>query len=180
MTSLTGATLLITGIMASGKSTIAQGVAERLERSVHLRGDLFRRMIVRGRCEMEPPLSDEALHQLRLRYRMAAQAAGTYCAEGFAVIYQDIIIGALLHEVISLHRAHPLYVVVLAPSPAVVLQRDRERHKQTYQGWTPEMLDAGLRQDTPRVGLWLDTSAQTVTETVTAVLDQLDGARVHP
>lgn len=180
MASLEGATLLITGIMAAGKSTVAQAVAERLDRSVHLRGDLFRRMIVQGRRNMEPSPSDEALHQLRLRYRMAAWAAATYCDEGFAVIYQDIIIGALLHEVIHLHHAHPLYVVVLTPSPAVALQRDQERHKQAYQGWTPEMLDAGLRQDTPHIGLWLDNSAQTVTETVDAILAQLDSARVHP
>ena len=39
---------LITGLMASGKSTVAQVLAERLPRSVHLRGDAFRRMIVNG------------------------------------------------------------------------------------------------------------------------------------
>lgn len=180
MISLEGATLLITGIMAAGKSTVAQGVAERFGRSVHLRGDLFRRMIVQGRSDMEPSPSAEALHQLRLRYRMAAWAAGTYCDEGFAVIYQDVIIGDILNEVIGLHRAHPLYVVVLTPSPAVALMRDRERHKQAYGGWTPEMLDAGLRQDTPRIGLWLDNSTQTAAQTVDAILNQLDRARVHP
>ncbi len=36
---------LITGVMASGKSTVAQLLASRLEKGVHLRGDLFRRMI---------------------------------------------------------------------------------------------------------------------------------------
>ena len=44
--------ILITGIMAAGKSTVAQHLAERLPRSVHLRGDVFRRMIVGGRAEM--------------------------------------------------------------------------------------------------------------------------------
>jgi dephospho-CoA kinase len=38
--------VLITGIQADGKSTVAQMLAERLPRSVHLRGDLFRRAIV--------------------------------------------------------------------------------------------------------------------------------------
>jgi adenylylsulfate kinase-like enzyme len=41
---------LVTGIMASGKSTIAQALAERLPRSAHVRGDTFRRFIVRGRA----------------------------------------------------------------------------------------------------------------------------------
>jgi uridine kinase len=42
------AIILITGIQAAGKSTIAQMLAERLPRSVHVRGDLFRRMVING------------------------------------------------------------------------------------------------------------------------------------
>jgi adenylylsulfate kinase-like enzyme len=45
---------LVTGIQAAGKSTVAQALAERLERSVHVRGDLFRRMVVNGGVEMGP------------------------------------------------------------------------------------------------------------------------------
>jgi adenylylsulfate kinase-like enzyme len=41
--------IVVTGIQAAGKSTIAQALAERLDRPVRLRGDLFRRMIVSGR-----------------------------------------------------------------------------------------------------------------------------------
>ena len=33
--------ILITGIQAAGKSSVAQAVAERLDRSVHLRGDVL-------------------------------------------------------------------------------------------------------------------------------------------
>jgi predicted kinase len=44
--------ILITGLMAAGKSTVAQRLAERLPKSVHLRGDVFRRMIVNGQAEM--------------------------------------------------------------------------------------------------------------------------------
>lgn len=53
--------------MASGKSTVAQAAAERLPRSVHVRGDVFRRMIVSGRVEMTPDAPAEALRQLELR-----------------------------------------------------------------------------------------------------------------
>ena len=41
--------VVITGIMASGKSTIAQALAERLPASAHVRGDHYRRSIVNGR-----------------------------------------------------------------------------------------------------------------------------------
>lgn len=48
------AVFLLTGIMASGKSTVAQLLAERLPRAAHVRGDAFRRMIVTGRRDMTP------------------------------------------------------------------------------------------------------------------------------
>lgn len=32
--------VLVTGVMASGKSTVAQALAERLPRAAHVRGDL--------------------------------------------------------------------------------------------------------------------------------------------
>ncbi len=170
--------ILITGIMASGKSTIAQRVAEKLPKSVHLRGDLFRRMIVNGRVDIESPLSDDALNQLRLRYQLAAQVADGYCSAGFSVVYQDVIIGAILSDVVDMHRQWPLYVVVLCPSPAVAVDRDAHRHKQVYHSWTPEELDHGLRNDTPKLGLWLDTSDLTVEETIDAISSQLDSARI--
>lgn len=50
MHELRSAVVLVTGVMASGKSTVAQLLAERLPGSVHLRGDGFRQMIVSGRC----------------------------------------------------------------------------------------------------------------------------------
>jgi len=170
--------ILITGIMASGKSTIAQRIAEKLPKSVHLRGDLFRRMIVNGRMDMEPEFSHEAEQQLHLRYELAAQTADAYCAAGFSVVYQDVIIGPIFKDVVALHQKWPLYVVVLCPSPAVALERDAHRHKQVYHSWTPDALDRGLRQDTPQLGLWLDTSAMSVDETVEAIFTQLDAARI--
>ncbi|WP_324193143.1 zeta toxin family protein [Nocardia nova] len=42
---MTSAVYLITGIQAAGKSTVAQALAERLPRSAHVRGDVFRRFV---------------------------------------------------------------------------------------------------------------------------------------
>jgi cytidylate kinase len=169
--------MLITGIQAAGKSAVAQAVAERLERSVHLRGDLFRRMIVNGRVDMGPPDPPaEAIRQLRLRYRLAAQAADGYAAAGFTVVLQDIVLGSHLAEMVATIRARPLYVVVLAPRPEVVREREvargLERGKTTYQPGDegPAELDEYLRQQTPRIGLWLDSSEQTLDQTVAELL----------
>ena len=171
--------IAITGIMAAGKSTVAQALAQRLPRSVHLRGDLFRRMIVNGAASMEPPLSTAAEAQLRLRYQLAATAAAQYHAAGFTVVYQDIILGPVLTDVVALLRAEaPTALVVLCPSPSAVLERERGGVKVGYRDWSPEELDRGLRDTTPRLGLWLDTTALSVAETVEAILARLDEAMV--
>lgn len=163
--------ILITGTMASGKSSVAQALAERLPRSVHLRGDIFRRMIVSGRAEMSFDLSAEALRQLELRYRLAADAAKGYLAAGFTVVYQDIIIGTALAAVVECFRGHPLSVVVLCPRPDVIAARDANRSKTAYlDRATVDAFDQVVRHETPRVGYWLDNSDLTVPETVEMIL----------
>ncbi|MCI0437690.1 MAG: AAA family ATPase [Chloroflexi bacterium] len=170
--------ILITGIMASGKSTIAQRVAERLSSSVHLCGDVFRRMMVNNRAAISSPLSAAAMAQLRLRYRLAASVAEMYCEGGFTVVYQDVIIGPMLGEVVAMLGNWPLHIVVLCPSPDVAAQRDAARDKRGYVGWTPHMLNSELRANTPRLGLWLDNSSLTIDETVDAIFANADKTRV--
>ncbi len=169
--------IVITGIQAAGKSTVAQALAERLDRSVHLRGDVFRKMVVNGRAEMgsaRPPA--EAVRQLRLRHALAATVADRYAEAGFTVLLQDIIIGCHLAELVAAVRGRPLYVVVLAPRPDVVQARAEARRlasgKTAYKPGQQSVaeLDAAFRLDTPRIGLWLDTSELTVPQTVAEIL----------
>lgn len=173
--------ILVTGIQAAGKSTIAQALAERLEQSVHVRGDLFRRMVVNGRVDMgpaDPP--PEALRQLQLRYSLAATVADGYAAAGFTVVLQDVVLGGYLTAMVAAIRARPLYVVVLSPHPDVVRKRDAARQatrgKVAYKPGDESIgvLDAYLRHETPEIGLWLDTSDQTVDETVREILDRFE------
>jgi predicted kinase len=166
--------ILITGNMAAGKSSVSQAVAEQLPKSVHLRGDLFRRMIVNGQAEMTFDLSAEAYQQLQLRYHLAAMAARQYLQAGFTVVYQDIIIGSELAKMIDTFHDVPLSAIVLCPKPEVVAARDRARSKT---GYADEAMvyafDRILRTETPRLGYWLDTSNLTVAETVDHVLQYL-------
>lgn len=67
--------VLITGISAAGKSTVADLLARRFDRGVHVKGDVFRRMIVAGRHEMTVSPSGAAWSQLHLRYRLGAMTA---------------------------------------------------------------------------------------------------------
>ncbi|MFF3332204.1 AAA family ATPase [Streptomyces sp. NPDC002888] len=171
--------VLVTGVMASGKSTVAQALAARLPRAAHVRGDVFRRMIVSGRAEYLPGAQDgEAEAQLRLRYRLSAATADAYAEAGFTAVVQDVVLGADLAAYVELVRTRPLYVVVLAPDGQTVAARERGRTKSGYGAWTVERLDGILRTRTPRIGLWLDTSELTVGETVQAIVAGRERARV--
>ncbi|MET9520830.1 AAA family ATPase [Streptomyces coeruleorubidus] len=171
--------VLVTGVMAAGKSTVAQALAETLPRAAHVRGDVFRRMIVSGRKEYVPGAGDEAEAQLRLRYRLSAATADAYAEAGFTAVVQDVVLGEDLRMYAALVRTRPLYVVVLAPRPEAVAAREAERSKTGYgDAWTVGMLDEALRTRTPRIGLWLDTSELTVEQTVEAILAERERARV--
>ena len=129
------AIFLITGVMASGKSTVSQLLAERIEKSVHLRGDVFRRMIISGRAEMSAQPSEEAISQLHLRYRLAADAAKTYYESGFSVVLQDNFYGAELPEMVNLLKGYPVNVIVFCPSVETVKEREKMPNKAGYVGF---------------------------------------------
>jgi hypothetical protein len=92
------------------------------------------------------------------------------------VVLQDIVLGGYLAEMVAAIRTRPLQVVVLAPRAAVVRERDLARQaargKVAYKAGDEGIaeLDAHLRRATPRIGLWLDTSEQTVAQTVGEIL----------
>ncbi|WP_144940739.1 AAA family ATPase [Paenibacillus sp. 32O-W] len=165
---------LISGIMASGKSTVAQQLAERFARGVHLRGDTFRRMIVSGREEMLPDATEEAVNQLNLRYRIAASAADEYCRAGFAVVVQDVIVGPSLERFVDWIQSRPLFVIVLNPNLETVARREAARPKKGYGpgSWTITGLNDVLVKETPRIGWWLDSSDLTPEETVNEILEK--------
>lgn len=137
-----------------------------------MRGDAFRRMIVGGRAEMTPGAPPEALRQLTLRYELMAHTADSYAAAGFTAVAQDVVLGEQLAGVVRLFRTRPLLLVVLAPRPEAVAAREAGRAKTAYHdgGWSVRALDEELRRRTPRIGMWLDTSAQTAAETADEIL----------
>ncbi|WP_163506467.1 AAA family ATPase [Fodinicola acaciae] len=164
---------LITGAMAAGKSTVADLLARRFDRGVHVRGDVFRRMVVSGRAEMTADAGPEALRQLALRYRLAGMVADEYASAGFIVVVQDVSLGPAFDDFVDSVRTRPRYAIVLAPSAGALAARDARRDKTGYgDGWTPAAMDEMLRTETSRRGLWLDTTTLTPDQTVDAILEQ--------
>jgi len=163
---------VVTGPMASGKTTVAAALASSFPRGVHLEGDVYRRFIVSGRREMSPNADNEATAQLRLRYELTANAALAYAHHGFTVVVEDVIAGDSLPAFVSLVTWRPLRVTVLLPNPRVLAQREAARGARGYDDWTPRQLHNVFAKETPQIGLWLDTSDQRPGETVATILSR--------
>jgi chloramphenicol 3-O-phosphotransferase len=171
--------IVVTGVMAAGKSTVSQLLAERFSKGVHLRGDEFRRMVVSGRVDMSPHGDPEAERQLALRHTIAARTADLYAEAGFTVVVQDLFVGRSLQPFLDQLCFRPLNVIMLAPQVDVVMQRESERAKKGYTGnWEVRDFDRSFRRETPHIGLWLDSSQQTPDETVDELITRLPEARI--
>jgi chloramphenicol 3-O-phosphotransferase len=81
-------------------------------------------------------------------------------------------LGGWLPRFVDLVEGRPLFVVVLAPRPEVVEAREANRSKTGYGAWTAEQLDRSMREETPRLGLWIDSSGQTPEQTVEEILER--------
>src|SRR5262245_31855734 len=163
------AVLVISGIPGAGKSTLARLVAARLPRSAHLEAELLQRCVVGGSVWPDGEPQAEAIRQLRLRGRHVALLADSFFEAGFTPVVDDVVIGSRLAELRSDLRSRPLLFVLLTPRLEVVRARNRERpDKDVFEAW--RHLDAVARQETPRVGLWLDTSDQKAEESAAEIL----------
>lgn len=94
-------------------------------------------------------------------------------------MYQDIILGDDLPRVIASLQHRSLYVIVLCPSVEVIATRAEARSKPGYGAFAVADLDKVLRQRTPKLGPWLDSSGLSVAETAESVLERLNEAAVR-
>lgn len=163
---------MISGVSAAGKSTVARLLAARFPRGVCVPGDAVRAMIVSGRLEMTPDASAGALEQLRLRYAGALAVAGTFLDAGYDVVVEDVIVGPVLRDFLEMVPVPEFHLVFLDPGADAIAEREAARDKDAYgRGrFSVGGLLSVLREETDRVGLWLDTTRLTAEETVARIL----------
>jgi len=171
--------VLVTGMQAAGKSTVAPLLAARMgPPAATLDGDVFYRGVVAGAEIMTPDPSPEAVRQLELRYDASALVAQHYADNGFDFVCSDIVLGEHVERWFSRLRNVDPYLVVLVPSVESIVAREVGRGGgNAYRDWQEpsgsladavRALQAGL-DGIPQRGLWLDTTGQTPAETVDAI-----------
>lgn len=168
--------ILITGIQAAGKSTIARLLAQRFERGVHVEGDILQHMIVSGGAWVQEPgeLHGEVEQQYLLRLKHMCLLGISFLAAGFTAVLDDIVLGESWQYVQEQLQGVPFSLVVLAPRVEVVAQqRDLNRAKRPLGEAWAVYLDQALRATMTGVGCWIDSSDQTPEDTVDQILLQL-------
>jgi len=165
--------IVVSGLPGVGKSTTAQGLALRLERAAHVEADRLQDLIISGAAV--PGLdgtSDEARRQLNLRLTNACLLAKSFVTAGFVAIIDDIVMGPgldLVHEQLA---DHDFEFVMLLPEFAPVKQRWVDMGSPYANKW--DWIDEEIRQNTERVGLWLDTTDLDAAETINTIAERLN------
>ncbi|MFD5507091.1 AAA family ATPase [Streptomyces sp. NPDC127051] len=161
--------VLLTGIPGSGKSTVAAALAGRFRMAAHIEVDALQEMIVSGGQWPSPAANAEADRQIFLRARNACLLADSFARAGFIPVLDDVVVRRshldFYHTTLA---AVPLHIVILAPGPAEAWRRNQAREKALAVDWSP--LDEAMRSELGQQGIWIDNAAQTVEETVEAIL----------
>jgi len=119
--------ILIAGLPGAGKTTVARKLAEGFPRSVHLRVDELRKMMVRGHISPADAggWSDALAQQCLMESEAAIAMATCYTHRGVTVVLDDVALPPLLSRAYAGNAA--LHKVLLMPSLATLLARLEQR-----------------------------------------------------
>lgn len=122
--------LIVTGPPGVGKTTVAEILAERSARAVHLESDAFFRFIRSGYAE---PWKPESHRQNQIVMRIVAGAASGYATAGYFTIIDGIVIPGWFLEPLrdALHNAgHRVAYAVLRAPLSVCKARAQGRERE--------------------------------------------------
>lgn len=164
--------IVISGMQGAGKTTVASRLARRFPRGVWINADALQQLIVSGgRWPEGRSMSAEAARQLRLRLRHACLLGQSFVEAGFTTVIDHIVIGERLDELLEELAGQRFLFVMLTPPLEVVQQRKRGRGTRLWEEWG--WMDEEIRTSTRRLGLWLDSSEQSVDETVDEIMRRI-------
>lgn len=171
--------IVVNGLPGSGKSTVARGIAGRLARAAVVEGDFLQHeMTVTGLVGPGEEPAAESDRQLDLRWRNIASLARNFTDEGFSVVVDSLTIPSLLDGLRAATAPLPLGYVHLEPDRAVGLRRDEERGTKRIGDQFDYV--AAWMEPLRGLGTWIDSSSQTVDETVDAAVAGLREQGILP
>ena len=163
--------VILSGPSGAGKSRVAEALAQRYDRTVHLETDLLFRAVRMGFIH---PMRPESDRQNRMISRAAARAASAFAQDLFAVFIDGVIGPHLLPIYVDELKvaAVPVHFVLLLPSVEESVRRVASRaadsrlieaeHRELHRGFAEHGAFAGCI---------IDNTAMTADETADIVME---------
>ncbi len=163
--------VILSGPSGAGKSSVAEALAQRYDRTVHLETDLLFRAIRMGFIH---PMQPESDRQNRMISRAAARAASAFARDLFAVFIDGVIGPHLLPIYVDELKvaAVPVHFVLLLPTVEETLQRvaPRAADRRLIEAEHRE-LHRGFSEHGEFAGCVIDNTAMTAEETADVVME---------
>jgi cytidylate kinase len=179
----TGFLWLISGAPGSGKTSVADALARRYPKGVHIPIDEVRQLVRTG---IASPLdwTDETTRQFEIARRNAARLASDHVANGFSVVIDDVAREVDMAQYVPHLGGLAPRKVLLSPSIFVVHRRNAQRTNKNFDTKVLEpiatRLHAQLLAGCPPDAGWtvLDTSTLSIDDTIDRILKAFERVAV--